>query len=59
MYKVIGAENCSCGDTQQPAAAAANQNPSSKNLVSSFSKSFICSVNKEEEQQFSRRGITL
>jgi hypothetical protein len=32
-----------CVETHQPVAAAANQNPPSKNLVSSFSKSFISS----------------
>jgi hypothetical protein len=45
MYKVLSAESCSGGDTQQPvtASAEANQNPPSKSLVSSFSKSFISS----------------
>jgi hypothetical protein len=44
MYKVLGAESCSGGDTQQPAAAvAASQNPPSKSLMSSFRESFISS----------------
>jgi hypothetical protein len=50
MYKILGAESCSGGDTQQPVALfrgsltsslqAANQN-TSKNLMSSFRESFI------------------
>jgi hypothetical protein len=41
MYKVLGAESCSDGDTA--ASASASQNPPSKSLVSSFSESFISS----------------
>jgi hypothetical protein len=41
MYKVLGAENCFGGDAA--ASAAANQKFPSKNLSSSFSKSFTYS----------------
>jgi hypothetical protein len=60
MYKVLGAERCSGGDIQQPAIAseAANQNPPSKSLLPSFSLLYPV-VNKEVEQQFSGRGVTL
>jgi hypothetical protein len=45
VYKVLSAESCSGGDIQQPAtvSVAANQNPPSKSLMPSFSKSFISS----------------
>jgi hypothetical protein len=61
MYKVLGTESCSVGDIRQPATAstAANQNPPSKSLVASFSKSFISSGKQEVEQQFSGKGMTL
>jgi hypothetical protein len=57
MYNILGAESCSGRDTA--ALAAASQKSPSKNLVSSFRESFISSVNKEVEQQFLGRGVTL
>jgi hypothetical protein len=41
VYKVLGAESCSDGDTQQPAtvAVAANQNPPSKPHQKTFHQS--------------------
>jgi hypothetical protein len=61
MYKVLGAENCSHGDTQLPAAAsvAANQNPPSKSLKPASASLLYPVGNKEVEQQFSGRGVTL
>jgi hypothetical protein len=67
MYKVLGAESCSGGDTQPAAVlAAANQNPPLKKkphptLPSnppSASLLYLV-VNKKVEQQFSKRGVTL
>jgi hypothetical protein len=61
MYKVLGAESCSDGDTQQPATvlAASNQNPPSKTPHPPSGSLLYPVVNKEVEQQFSGRGITL
>jgi hypothetical protein len=48
-------------ETQQPASVSAsfNQNPPSESLMTSFSKSLYLVVNKEVEQQFLGRGVTL
>jgi hypothetical protein len=51
MYKVLGAENCSGEDTQQPVPVAIQKpsikkpsiNPPPENLTSSFRESFISS----------------
>jgi hypothetical protein len=68
MYKVLGAESCFGGDTQQPVAAAANQNPPSKTFPQSPIKKpshapsaglLYPVINKEVEKQFAGRGVTL
>jgi hypothetical protein len=68
MNKVLSAENCSGGDTQQPAAAAESfsqaacqsiNNPPSKPLCLPSVSLLNTVVNKEVEQQFSGRGMTL
>jgi hypothetical protein len=61
VYKVPSTENCSGGDTEKPAAVAVavNQNSPSKNLMSSFRSLIYPVVNKEVEQQFSGKGVTL
>jgi hypothetical protein len=71
MYKVLSAESCSGGDTQQTAAAAAEANqkspskkpsinpPSIKIPLPSSASLLYPVVNKEVEQQFLGRGVTL
>jgi hypothetical protein len=70
IYKVLDAEICFGGDTQQPAAAAAVSAsqaarsqpikipPIHQSIPPSVSVLYSV-VNKEVEQQFSRRGVTL
>jgi hypothetical protein len=63
MYKVLSAESCSGGDTQQPAAVVASQaacNQPIKNLPHLPSGSLLYTVvNKGVKQQFLGRGMTL
>jgi hypothetical protein len=60
MYKVVGAESCSGGDTQQPATSAASQTATASQSSTNPSLSHLYTVvNKEVEQQFSGRGMTL
>jgi hypothetical protein len=62
MYKVLDAESCSGGDTQQPAdhsAAISQAKPIKKKTLHPPSVSLLYPVvNKEVEQQFSGRGVT-
>jgi hypothetical protein len=53
-YKVLGAESCSGGDTA--ASMAANQNPPSNSLMSSFRESFISSGKQEYGATVLREG---
>jgi hypothetical protein len=56
MYKVLGAESCSGGDSsQQKQEWSANQNLQSKNTI----KKLPSVVKEEVEQQFSWKSVTL
>jgi hypothetical protein len=59
MHKVLGAESCSGGDIQQPAVASANQNPHQKAFHPPLVSLLYPVINKEVEQQFYGRGMTL
>jgi hypothetical protein len=58
MYKVLNAESCSGGDTQQPASAAHQSTPHQKTLHPPSASLLYPVVNKEVEQQFLGRGVT-